>query len=50
MTISKKLKLIEEMERRNSERWKQWGEQVAKATHESAESNGNSESSPGNAS
>lgn len=37
MSISKKLRLIAELERRNNERWSKWGEQVGKAAHENPE-------------
>lgn len=49
MNISNKLRLIAELERRNNERWAAWGEQVAKAAHESTEPERRSEGAPGNA-
>lgn len=48
MSISKKLYLIGEMERRNNERWAKWGEQMAKTAHEKPESERRSEGEKGN--
>ena len=49
MSISKKLRLIAELERRNNERWREWGEQMAKAASENAEPGRRSEGAQGSA-